>query len=79
VSEENGDPAVGAKVVAQIEGSAEPCTFATETGESGQAQIEFEMPRIAGAEAALVIRAVKQDGDGHLRFALRAKAKVPTV
>jgi hypothetical protein len=79
VSEENGDPAVGATVVAQIEGSAEPCTFATETGESGQAQIEFEMPRIAGAEAALAIRAVKQDGDGHLRFALRAKAKVPTV
>jgi hypothetical protein len=37
------------------------------------------MPRIASGEATLAIRAVKQNGEGHLRFALRAKAKVPTV
>jgi hypothetical protein len=79
VNEENGEPAAGAKVEAQIEGGVEPRVYATETGESGQARIEFEMPKIGGGEAALAIRAVKQDGEGHLRFALRAKPKVPTV
>jgi hypothetical protein len=79
VNEENGEPAAGAKVEAQIEGSAEPSIYAAEAGQSGQAQIEFEMPRIASAEAALAIHAVKQGGEGHLRFALRAKPKVPTV
>jgi hypothetical protein len=79
VNEENGEPVAGAKVEAQIEGSAEPLVYAAEAGESGQAQIEFEMPKIGGGEVALAIRAVKQDGEGHLRFALRAKPKVPTV
>jgi len=79
VNEANGQPAAGAKVEAQIEGSAEPRIYEAETGESGQAQIEFEMPRLAGGEAALAIRAVKRDGEGHLRFALRAKAKMPAV
>jgi hypothetical protein len=79
VNEENGKPAAGAKVEAQIEGSVERLVYAAETGESGQARIEFEMPRIGGGEAALAIRAVKQDGEGQLRFALRAKPKVPTV
>jgi hypothetical protein len=79
VNEENGEPAAGAKVEAQIEGSVERRVYAAETGESGQARIEFEMPRIGGGEAALAIRAVKQDGQGQLRFALRAKPKVPTV
>jgi hypothetical protein len=79
VNEENGEPVAGAKVEAQIEGSAEALVYAAEAGESGQALIEFEMPKIAGGEVALAIRAVKQDGEGHLRFALRAKPKVPTV
>ncbi len=79
VAADDGEPAAGAEVQAQIEGSVEPLVYAAEAGESGQAQIEFEMPKIGGAEAALAIRAVKQDGEGHLRFALRAKPKVPTV
>jgi hypothetical protein len=79
VNEENGEPAAGAKVEAQIEGSVEPRVHEAEAGDSGLAQIEFEMPRIGSGEAALAIRAVKQDGEGHLRFALRAKPKVPTV
>jgi hypothetical protein len=79
VNEENGQPAAGAKVEAQIEGSAEPRVYEAETGAAGLAQMEFEMPRIGSGEATLAIRAVKQDGEGHLRFALRAKPKVPTV
>ena len=69
VNEENGEPVARAKVEAQIEGSVEPLVYSAEAGESGQAQID----------AALAIRAVKQDGEGQLRFALRAKPKMPTV
>src|SRR5271167_4132466 len=73
VSEENGERAVGAQVEVEIEGSAEPHVYTAEAGSSGQVQIDFEMPRIESGEAALAIRAVKQGGEGHLRFALRAK------
>jgi hypothetical protein len=79
VCEENGQRAVGAQVQVEIEGSVEPHVYVAEAGSSGQVQIDFEMPRIAGGEAGLAIRAVKQGGEGHLRFALRAKPKVPTV
>jgi hypothetical protein len=79
VFEENGQRAVGAQVQVEIEGSVEPHVYVAEAGSSGQVQIDFEMPRIAGGEARLAIRAVKQGGEGHLRFALRAKPKVPTV
>ncbi len=51
VNEENGEPAAGAEVEAQIEGSVEPLVYAAEAGESGQAQIEFEMPKIGGGRS----------------------------
>lgn len=79
VNEEDGQPAAGARVEVEIEGSVEPQVYATEVRSPGQAQIDFEMPRITSGEAALVIRAVNQGGEGHLRFALRAKPKVPTA
>jgi hypothetical protein len=37
------------------------------------------MPRLASPEAALVIRAEHQSVAGQLRFALRAKSRVPSV
>ncbi len=77
--EENGEPAAGARVEVEIEGISEPHAYGAEANASGQAQIDFEMPRITCGEAALAIRATKQGGEGHLRFALRAKPKVPTV
>jgi hypothetical protein len=79
VHDENGEPVQGARVEMEIEGSAEPHVYVAETGDAGLVQIDFEMPKIAGGEAALAIRAVNQGGEGHLRFALRAKPKVPTV
>lgn len=79
VWEENGQRAAGAQVQVEIEGSVEPHVYVAEAGSSGQVQIDFEMPRIGGGEAGLTIRAVRQGGQGHLRFALRAKPKVPTV
>jgi hypothetical protein len=79
VHEENGVPATGARVEVEIEGSTEPQVYVAEVANSGQAQIDFEMPKIAPGEAALAIRALKPDAEGQLRFALRAKPKVPSL
>jgi hypothetical protein len=78
VHEENGALATGARVEVEIEGCMEPQVYVAEVAGSGQARIDFEMPRISAEGAALAIRAVKQDAEGHLRFALRAKPKVPS-
>jgi hypothetical protein len=79
VKEENGSPIVGARVLVVIEGAAEPEVYEAVTGETGTTEIRFEMPRITGQEAALLLRAEIQDGRGHLRFTLRAKSRVPVV
>src|SRR6266513_1230254 len=47
----------GAKVTARVDGAAEISEYSTETGPFGHAQLEFAMPRLAGAEPALVIEA----------------------
>jgi hypothetical protein len=41
----------------------------------GTAMISFEMPKLSGAEAALVIEAANPTAKGYLRFQLRAKPK----
>lgn len=69
----------GATVVARVEGAAEATQFSAKTGGSGQAQFEFDMPRLAGAEPALVIEASKGNARGHLRFQLRGKPRVPSA
>jgi hypothetical protein len=79
VKEEGGVPIAGARVLAAIEGAAEPQSYEGVTRETGTTEIRFEMPRITGQEAALLLRAEIPDGSGHLRFALRAKSKVPVV
>lgn len=70
-------PVQGAKVIAKVEGAAQPAEFSGATGSSGQARLEFEMPRLAGSEAALVIEASNGKRHTHLRFQLRAKPHVP--
>jgi hypothetical protein len=77
VREESGDPVHGAQVAVEVEGSAEPFAQSGETGLYGQVKVEFDMPRITGGEAAIVINAKEGLGSGHLRFALRAKPRVP--
>jgi hypothetical protein len=77
VREENGDPVHGAQVTVGVDGSAEPFARSGETGLYGQVNVEFDMPRITGGEAAIVINAKEGMGSGHLRFALRAKPRVP--
>ena len=76
---ENNAPAPGAKVIARVDGSAEPFEFAVNAGSQGQAVLEFELPRLSGAEPALVIDAYEGAARGQLRFQLRAKPRVPAT
>src|SRR5881396_794115 len=72
--------AVGnATVIARVDGAAEATQFSAKTGDFGHAQFEFDMPRLAGAEPALVIEASKGNARGHLRFQLRSKPRVPSA
>jgi hypothetical protein len=79
VREEDGANIAGASVTAEIEGSAGHPPFSSHTGEGGQATILFEMPKLTGAEPALVIRAEVDKLTALLRFSLRAKPRVPAV
>lgn len=75
---ELGDkPVEGAKVIARVEGAAQPIELSSETGPFGHAQFEFDMPRLAGGDVALVIESHKGTAHGHLRFHLRAKPQTP--
>src|ERR1700676_1569720 len=74
---ENNQEVEQAKVRVQIEGSAEATDFSGETAPNGKTQIEFDMPRLSGGDAAMIVRAEKQQAYGQLRFALRTKPRVP--
>jgi hypothetical protein len=76
---ENGAAVSGAGVTARIEGAAEPAQHSTATGLDGKAQLAFDMPRLAGAECALVIEANNGKAQARLSFQLRAKPKVPAA
>jgi len=76
---ESGEAVNHARIVARIDGAADSKEFKTETGIDGRAQLEFDMPRVSGAEPALVIDAMHGDAQGHLRFQLRARPKVPAA
>ncbi|MBV9888518.1 MAG: hypothetical protein JO119_18395 [Acidobacteria bacterium] len=78
-SKDSATPIAGARVVARVEGSIEPTATETETAADGHARLEFDMPKLAGDDAALVIEASSRDAQGQLRFALRAKPKTPAV
>ncbi len=79
VKEEGGAAISGASVSAEIEGGAEHAPYSGHTGVDGQATILFEMPKLTGAEPALVIRAQAKNASAVLRFSLRAKPRVPAV
>ena len=79
VRQEGGGPVRGANVSAEVEGSAGHPGYTERTGNDGQATISFEMPKLTGADAALVIRTEGPAGSAHLRFALRAKPRVPAT
>ena len=68
----------GATVRAHVDGATPVTEFSIQTNGSGHAQLEFEMPRLASAEAALVIEASHGKAKGHLRFQLRSKPRAPS-
>ena len=70
-----GDAIAGAETKARIEGADGLPEFIAKTDDSGLATLQFEMPRLAGTEAALVIDAAHNGAKGQLRFQLRAKPK----
>ena len=72
-------PIERATVMARVEGAMEPAAFSSETGSLGRANLEFDMPPLAGPEVALVIEASKGKAHAHLRFQLRAKPRVPST
>jgi hypothetical protein len=74
-----GNPVPGARVVAHVDGSAEPFEFAVDASPLGQALLVFDMPRLAGPDPALVIDASQGTNRGQLRFQLRAKPRVPAA
>lgn len=78
-TKEKGDAVGKARVTARVEGASEAHEVATETGNDGRAQLEFDMPRLADAEPVLIIEAVNGNAKGHLRFHLRAKPRVPAA
>jgi hypothetical protein len=69
----------GATVSARVDGAAEASEFSVQSGDFGHAQLEFDMPRLASAESALIIEASKGNAMGHLRFQLRSKPRVPSA
>lgn len=79
VNEEGGGPVRGESVSAEIEGGETHPAFTARTGDDGQATISFEMPKLTGGEAALVIRTGNGTAGAHLRFTLKAKPRVPAV
>ncbi len=79
VRDQTGNAADGAIVTTKVDGAAAPAEFSSVTGNSGHAQLEFEMPQLSNAEAALVVEAFKGNARGHLRFQLRAKPRAPSA
>jgi hypothetical protein len=71
-----GNAVAGAETKARVEGGHSPAEFSTLTGNDGGAILQFETPKLSGAEVALVIEASCDGAKGHLRFQLRAKPRV---
>jgi hypothetical protein len=69
----------GARVTARVDGATELSEYSSETGPFGHAQFEFDMPRLAGADPALLIEALHGNARGQLRFQLRTKPRVPSA
>jgi hypothetical protein len=75
----SNSPVTAARVTSRVDGGADKAEVTAMTDAEGNAQLQFEMPRLTGEDAALVIEAATTLARGHLRFQLRAKPKVPTT
>lgn len=79
VRQSSNGAVAGAKVIARVEGSADGSEYAAQAGPDGLARIEFDMPRLASAEPALVIEASHGASKAQLKFQLRARPRVPSA
>lgn len=77
ITDEKAHPVGDAKVTASVAGAVEPANFFAESDERGEAQLAFDMPRLADPNAALLIEATRGSARGQLRFQLRARQRVP--
>jgi hypothetical protein len=75
VRDGDGNPVANAAAKVRVEGAVAPAESAAETSPAGIATLQFEMPRLAGEQPALVIEVAHNGAKGQLRFQLRAKAK----
>jgi hypothetical protein len=69
----------GANVSARVDGAEAPAEFLASSDAHGRADLEFDMPRLAGSDVALLIQGRSGSAQGQLRFSLRAKPKVPSA
>jgi hypothetical protein len=65
----------GASVSVRVDGASGPVEFLSSSRDDGTANVKFEMPRLIGKDAALVIEARSGSAQGQLRFVLRPKPK----
>lgn len=78
-SKESGAVVNAARVTARVDGAADRTEVHATTSVDGNAQLQFDMPRLVAEDAALVIEAIAGEARGQLRFQLRAKPKVPAA
>lgn len=75
IRDAKGNPVANARTHVRVEGAATAAEFHAESSQAGIALLQFEMPKLASSEAALMIEAQHNGARGHLRFQLRAKPK----
>jgi hypothetical protein len=79
VTDELGNALPKAKVVAKMEGTADPVEVSSMTDMEGIAGLEFAIPKFAVADPFLVLEANWGPVLGRMRLQLKAKPKVPAV
>jgi hypothetical protein len=80
VTDEMGNPVAKAKVVARMEGTAEPVEVGGLTDGDGTTTLEFDMPKFTIADPLLIVDANWGPVGGRLRLQLKARPpKVPSV
>ncbi len=80
VTDEMSNPIAKARVVAKMEGAAEPVEVGGLTDGDGMTSLEFDMPKFEAAEPFLVVEANWGPVAGRLRLQLKAKPpKVPAA
>lgn len=79
VTDELGNSLPKARVVAKMEGTAEPVEVSSMTDMEGIAGLEFAMPKFTVADPFLVLEANWGPVLGRMRLQLKARPKVPAV